>query len=254
MVDVEFVEILIKVYIIFDFFIIDFNLGPRDHEDGGKYATGIIGRIYESGELINTTIDITANHLGYFEFRLCPISHHRQHRLTQRCLNKYLLTIGSDDLNSNTRYYLPHGNNSYFYVPVQLPHEIITCKHCVLQWKYHAGNTWGKDENGNKCLGCTDQQEEFYNCADIQIIKRTFNELSTMIINENTTIKNNSDKLRCYSFFLFLIINFKQTYSFALSLFTKRMCATETLFCTVIGDIVKFFCSFIKPRFCYFLL
>ncbi|CAF0815885.1 unnamed protein product [Adineta steineri] len=71
--------------------------GPRDHEDGGIYATGIIGRTYESGEMINTTIDITANHFGYFEFRLCPLNmghSRRPRRLTQHCLDEYLLKIG----------------------------------------------------------------------------------------------------------------------------------------------------------------
>ncbi|CAF0938333.1 unnamed protein product [Didymodactylos carnosus] len=132
--------------------------GPKEHEKGGKYATGIIGRTYETGSVINTTLDITANHLGFFEFRLCPLLNRRS-RLTHECLDQYLLNIG-DDLSSTT-YYLPHGNKSYFYVPVQLP-ENLTCKHCVLQWKYHAGNTWGKDKFGRKCLGCADQQEEFY--------------------------------------------------------------------------------------------
>ncbi len=209
MVDVDFAEILIKVIRLSYFLLIRYNSGPRDHEDGGKYATGIIGRIYQSGELINVTIDITANHFGYFEFRLCPL----RRRLTQRCLDRYLLNIRLNDFNFHTRYYLPHGNKSYFYIPVQLPQEIHSCKHCVLQWKYHAGNTWGKDHHGKICLGCTDQQEEFYNCADIQIIERTFNQLSTMIIMENTTIINHSNKIHSYwkkifiSFFL-LKINF----------------------------------------------
>jgi hypothetical protein len=187
-------------------------LGPRDHEDGGIYATGIIGRTFESGEMINTTIDITANHFGYFEFRLCPIDlgkSRRPRRLSQGCLDQHLLTIGPSDSKSNgddTRYYLPHGNKSYFYVPVQLPSEIIACKHCVLQWKYHAGNTWGKDQKGRKCLGCADQQEEFYNCADIAIIERSSNELSTPINNDNSTMKSDSDKIRCLRFVRYLLL------------------------------------------------
>lgn len=35
------------------------------------YATGIIGKTYYEGSEITVTIDITANHYGYFEFRLC---------------------------------------------------------------------------------------------------------------------------------------------------------------------------------------
>jgi hypothetical protein len=155
--------------------------------------------------------------LGYFEFRLCPFdlghSHRRRrHRLTQRCLDKYLLIIGPSDSNFNgddTRYYLPHGNNSYFYVPVQLPSEISSCKHCILQWKYHAGNTWGKDHKCRKCLGCADQQEEFYNCADIEIIERSFNELNTSINDLNSTIASNSDKIQCFFFYtIYIILSF----------------------------------------------
>lgn len=187
--------------------------GPREHEDGGTYATGIIGRTYESGEMINTTIDITANHFGYFEFRLCPVDIgklRRPRRLTQQCLDQHILKIGPSDSKSNgdnTRYYLPHGNKSYFYVPVELPSEIISCKHCVLQWKYHAGNTWGKDQQGRKCLGCADQQEEFYNCADIEIVERSLKELSTSINNDNSTMASNSDKIQCF-FLRFLLLLF----------------------------------------------
>ena len=186
--------------------------GPRDHEDGGVYATGLIGRTYESGEMVNTTIDITANHFGYFEFRLCPLDmgeSRRPRRLTQSCLDQHLLTIGPSDSKSNgddTRYYLPHGNKSYFYVPVQLPPEIISCKHCVLQWKYHAGNTWGKDQKGRKCLGCSDQQEEFYNCADITIIERSPSELSTPSNLDNSTMPNQSDPFRPSSLFFLLLL------------------------------------------------
>ncbi len=194
---------------IFSLLLIESHSGPRDHEDGGKYATGIIGRTYQSGEWINVTIDITANHFGYFEFRLCP-----RHRLTQRCLDKYLLNIRTDDFNFHTRYYLPHGNKSYFYVPVRLPRKILSCKHCVLQWKYHAGNTWGKDHRGKKCLGCTDQQEEFYNCADIQIIERTFHQLSTMVIIENTTMINHSDKIHFYWNKIFILFFLFEIYEF----------------------------------------
>ncbi|CAF2117618.1 unnamed protein product [Rotaria magnacalcarata] len=185
--------------------------GPREHENGGIYATGIIGRTYESGTTINTTIDITANHFGYFEFRLCPLDmghSRRTRRLTQQCLDQYLLKMGPSDSKSNgddTRYYLPHGNKSYFYVPVELPSEILSCQHCVLQWKYHAGNTWGKDQQGRKCLGCADQQEEFYNCADIAIVERSSSEPVTQVYSENSTIVNHSGKIH---FFLSTISSF----------------------------------------------
>jgi hypothetical protein len=38
----------------------------------------------------------------------------------------------------------------------------VSCSRCVLQWRYHAGNSWGTDhETGRSCLGCG-LQEEFY--------------------------------------------------------------------------------------------
>lgn len=175
--------------------------------------------------MINTTIDITANHFGYFEFRLCPIDtgkSHRTRRLTQSCLDQYLLTIGPSDSKSNgddTRYYLPHGNKSYFYVPVQLPSEITFCNHCVLQWKYHAGNTWGKDAQGRKCLGCADQQEEFYNCADIAITERSLNESSTPINNDTSTAINKADSYVKISSSLIIVAIVNVLLDFCLSVF-----------------------------------
>jgi hypothetical protein len=188
--------------------------GPRDHEDGGIYSTGLIGRTYQSGEMINATIDITANHFGYFEFRLCALDmgkSRRPRRLTQNCLDEHLLTIGPSNSKSNgddTRYYLPHGNKSYFHVPVQLPVDIHSCKHCVLQWKYHAGNTWGKDHKGRKCLGCADQQEEFYNCADIALVERSIDELSTAIDHDNSTVVNGSDRSTAVFSLSFVLVVF----------------------------------------------
>lgn len=45
---------------------------PRDNEVGGIYYSGIIVRNYKRGQVINVTIQLTTNHYGYFEFRLCP--------------------------------------------------------------------------------------------------------------------------------------------------------------------------------------
>jgi len=38
----------------------------------------------------------------------------------------------------------------------------------VLQWQYHTANTWGTDENGTGTGH--GYQEEFYGCADVEII------------------------------------------------------------------------------------
>ena len=46
----------------------------------------------------------------------------------------------------------------------------IECSRCVLRWRYHAGNNWGCDSS-NVCGIGEGHQEEFVNCADIQIYK-----------------------------------------------------------------------------------
>ena len=66
---------------------------------------------------------------------------------------------------------------------VQLPKN-VECDHCVLQWRYHTGNSWGTDEDGHGCLGCG-QQEEFYGCADIEIIRD--NSISSTISTTTST-------------------------------------------------------------------
>jgi len=39
---------------------------------GGIFATGTIVRTYKQGDIIPVTIQITATHKGYYEFKLCP--------------------------------------------------------------------------------------------------------------------------------------------------------------------------------------
>ncbi|QQP38954.1 Uncharacterized protein FKW44_019679, partial [Caligus rogercresseyi] len=47
---------------------------PRPHETGGRYGNGIIVRAYNAGSIIDVTAQITANHRGYFTFRICPMN------------------------------------------------------------------------------------------------------------------------------------------------------------------------------------
>ncbi|KAJ8308229.1 hypothetical protein KUTeg_013103 [Tegillarca granosa] len=100
----------------------------RHHEDGGKYATGIIGRKYTSGSVIQTVVNITAWHRGYFEYKLCPKANPFE-PVSQECLDQYPLTLA----NGSTKYY-PH-KHGVFHVNVKLP-DGLYCPHCVLQWIY----------------------------------------------------------------------------------------------------------------------
>ena len=62
---------------------------PRAGEAGGKYGRGVVVRTYSPGQRITVSADITANHQGYFEFRLCP-----QARESEACLDRYVLSGG----------------------------------------------------------------------------------------------------------------------------------------------------------------
>lgn len=65
-------------------------LQPRAHEAGGTYGNGIIVRRYKSGSVFTIRVELTANHRGYFEFRLCPNNAPKQ-VATQQCLDRYVL-------------------------------------------------------------------------------------------------------------------------------------------------------------------
>ncbi|CAF3728189.1 unnamed protein product [Rotaria magnacalcarata] len=136
--------------------------GSRYHESGGKYATNIIVRHYLSGALIDVKILLSANHKGFMEFRLCPtVDSNRE--VTQECLDQNVLDIQG----FGKQYSVSEGLDLIF-LRVHLPPG-LSCSRCVLQWRYHAGNNWGRNtQTGEACLGCG-LQEEFYNCADISI-------------------------------------------------------------------------------------
>ncbi|XP_076825221.1 uncharacterized protein LOC143470825 [Clavelina lepadiformis] len=136
----------------------------KENEAGGKYALGIITRKYQPGEKIDVKVEITAPHIGYFEFRLCPWNNVNE-PITHECLNRYLLSFENGD----TKWHLPEDNNlakGIHEMKVSLPGD-VNCKQCVIQWRYRAGNSWGT-ENGEQGLGLG-QQEEFYGCSDVEI-------------------------------------------------------------------------------------
>lgn len=131
--------------------------GPKENEAGGRYATGTIARSYKPGQVIDATVEVTADHKGWFEFRLCP-----NNTVTFECLNQHLLTV----VGSGTRF-ANQGGVGMKRLQIQLP-DGLQCSQCVLQWKWHAGNNYGVDPNGQGCIGCG-SQEEFYGCSDIAI-------------------------------------------------------------------------------------
>ena len=47
---------------------------PREHEAGGNFGNGVIGRRYVMGQNIEVEIDLTTNHWGHFVLKLCPLN------------------------------------------------------------------------------------------------------------------------------------------------------------------------------------
>ncbi|KAK2149987.1 hypothetical protein NP493_2869g00002 [Ridgeia piscesae] len=90
-----------------------------ESEAGGKYANGIITRTYTEGQEIETAVEVTAQHGGWFEFRICRNNDFRV-PVTHKCLNRHLLPLADG--------------------PVP-------------------GNSWGRDEYGRSCIGCGPQEE-----------------------------------------------------------------------------------------------
>lgn len=134
---------------------------PRPHELGGRFGKGVIVRRYPPKATITIKVELTANHNGYFEFRVCD----EPKGTTQECLDKNVLTIDG----STTKFY-PRDGNKVYEMKYQLPDD-FECAHCVLQWRYIAGNNWGHCENGTEAVGCG-PQEEFRACADIAVGER----------------------------------------------------------------------------------
>ncbi|CAF0794782.1 unnamed protein product [Brachionus calyciflorus] len=135
--------------------------GSRPHEVGGRYATGTIVKSYVKGTIIDVRVRLSANHRGNMEFRICPVLN-KFVEITKECLDENLLHI----IGHGTSYPVQTGEDE-INLNVKLPDDLV-CSHCVFQWKYRAGNSWGSLPNGTSGIGYG-AQEEFYNCADIEI-------------------------------------------------------------------------------------
>ncbi|WAR03583.1 hypothetical protein MAR_010141 [Mya arenaria] len=137
--------------------------GRRENEAGGKFATGTIVRKYKMGQVVTMKVDITANHFGWMEFRICP-NNNVNVPVKQACLDKHVLQRADGQ---GTKEPINDKRTGYWNMDFRLPAG-MTCSQCVIQWKYHAANSWGVGSNGEACVGCG-EQEEFYGCADVAI-------------------------------------------------------------------------------------
>lgn len=104
---------------------------PRQNENGGKFGRGIIGAFYKQGENITAGVQITANHIGHFEFSLCKLESPDQVE-TEECFQTIPLTTGEAGYKVKTR------EAKLYTVDLSLPKD-LTCARCVFRWHWRSG-------------------------------------------------------------------------------------------------------------------
>ncbi|XP_056629828.1 uncharacterized protein LOC130440590 [Diorhabda sublineata] len=132
---------------------------PQDNENTGTYGQGIIAKEYKGGSVINVSINVTANHLGYFLYSLCELEDPNAPESGEDCFKSLLLEDGSTNFTVTE-------DMSEVTNRVVLPN--IDCPRCVLRWTYVTGNSWGICEDDRSKVGCG-PQEHFRSCSDISI-------------------------------------------------------------------------------------
>jgi hypothetical protein len=100
----------------------------KKFEKGGELYLGKIVRTYTQGDSINATVVVTANHYGWFEFRVCNVDGWTSDA-TQSCLNQTILRYtATNDTRLMVRNYSSPAIISF---KLNLPAN-LTCNHCVL--------------------------------------------------------------------------------------------------------------------------
>lgn len=117
---------------------------------------------YQAGSKINVTVELTASHLGHFEFSICPLKS-RDELEMEECFDAHRL-----ELADGGHEYRKVGGTGLYDISLLLPKN-LACEHCVFRWHYRAGNNWGVCEDGTGALGCG-KQETFRTCSDIEIV------------------------------------------------------------------------------------
>ena len=109
---------------------------PRENENGGKYGTGTISRTYVQGQVIEVEVELTTNHWGWFEMKLCPVND-KLGLEDDKCMDKHPLNLANED---STKFFIPKDSKKKdtFKYKIKLPNNVV-CSQCVLQWTYWTG-------------------------------------------------------------------------------------------------------------------
>ena len=152
--------------------------GVRKNEaPNGKYFVGIPTHTYTVGSVIDVRVDILAHHMGWFWFKICPVTNHSV-EITQECLDQYPLEIvqaPTQPINpyewmipgTYTDRVEPKWELPAYRFKLKLP-DGLTCDRCVLQWDWKNANRWQWDPP-NYGFGYG-KQETFRGCADVRIV------------------------------------------------------------------------------------
>ncbi|CAF3505076.1 unnamed protein product [Rotaria sordida] len=217
-----------------------YDLERKLFDVGGEMYLGKIVRTYIQGSIIPVTVVLTANHLGIFEFRICNIDNNPNQDATQSCLDFNILKT----VNGSTQYRIT-SNLTTVHLHLKLPDQLI-CKHCVFQWKYRTGNSWGIS-NGRACLGCGKENEEFYGCSDIAIISQVESIVksppsptiveTTITTTTKETIRQLIKSQNCRS-----IITFSQSFDISriMEKYCQRVCSNNCASDKVVGNEILY--------------
>ncbi len=85
-------------------------------------------RTYSQNDQITAVVEVTANHMGYFEFRICNVDRLSSGEANQECLNENVLK----DRFGRVRIPVVPGVTGRIPVVLNLPRG-LSCNHCVLQ-------------------------------------------------------------------------------------------------------------------------
>ncbi|KAJ8912614.1 hypothetical protein NQ315_000483 [Exocentrus adspersus] len=138
---------------------------PRDNENTGKYGSGIVVKTYQAGSVIETKVNITANHKGTFTYSLCVLPNPNAPEPGEECFQPLTFEDGSSVFTIPNQ---TEGAKFQIVNKVKLPAG-LTCDRCVLRWQYLVANNWGQCEDGTWAGGCGDR-ETFRSCADVAIV------------------------------------------------------------------------------------
>jgi hypothetical protein len=103
---------------------------PRRHELGGMFGAGVIMKTYKQGATIPVTVKLTANHKGYFYFKICNLDNEVE---SDACFERYSVATSA-----GPTWPLTSNEAKDYIVTLQLPSNLY-CNHCVLQWTYVCG-------------------------------------------------------------------------------------------------------------------